>query len=218
MRNAIALLITLWCAMAAAEVKVYPTDNNQIGIATSATDGRWAVFRAAPFGPVQSFPCTINGETGCMWTAESGVFTALLIPNDQTMPFEFGTVTLGPKPKPDPDPDPDPDPSPPPGARQVIFFHESGARPVGLAQLVDDVQDWGRPLGHKVQFLDDDIVDENGNVLPRKTAILKAISDQNIELPAMAIIARSRDKEWILPYAIPASSAKAIELIKESGG
>ena len=222
MRHALAICVALWASAVAAEVNVYPPDGQAVGIVTSQTEGRWMVFRAAPFGVVQSKPCTVGGVNGCMWFAESGVFTAVLVPSDQTAPFEFGTVNLGPNPDPDPDPDPDPGPDPipppPPGKRLVLVVEEKDNRTPEQALIYQQLKSYAASKNHVWRLLDDDTVDEDGRPVERLERYLKWFTEEGIALPALVVAVTVDGKEQAWATTVPNDSQAAIDWIKKWGG
>jgi hypothetical protein len=222
MRHAIALLICLWASVAAAEVNVYPPDGESVGIVTSDTPGRWMVFRAAPFGVVSSQQCTVGGVDGCMWTAEGGLFTAVLVPNDQALPFEFGTVNLGKDDGDDDDGDdddgPDPPKPPPPGPRLVMVVEEQTERTPELGLAYQRLQDYCQANNHVWRLVDDDTVHPDGSSVERLQRFLDWFKEQGWEVPVLVVAVKheGQEKAWGVPF--PKSSDAAIEFVKTHGG
>lgn len=219
MRCAIALLILLWGSMAAAEVKVYPPDGQAVGIVTSDTPGRWMVFRAAPFGVVSSQPCTVAGVNGCMWFAEGGLFTAVLVPNDQALPFEFGTVNLGGNDDDGDDDDgPDPLPPPPPGQRLIMVVEEKDHRTVNQAFIYQRLKEYSGAKSHTWRLLDDDTVDEAGRPIERLQRYLEWLQQDGVQLPALIVAVKVNGEEKAWATTVPDTYDAAVKFVQEHGG
>ena len=224
-RSVLLLLAVAWCSVARAQVTVLPTEGKAVGVATSSTEGRWLVFRAAPFGMVQATTVTTEGVTRAIWEGEAGEYTAVLIPADQAKPLEFGTVTLG---KGSDDDDDDPDP-PPPGARQVVVIAEATTRPGSSTApretAIKTLRDYVREKhgGENWRLYDPDQVDASGRT---PTWLQEFVDDAKaVGIPAILIYDRDKlVKAARLPT--PGSSAAtgqaageaAIKIVKGAGG
>lgn len=206
-------LLLVSCVAAQSEIKIYPPADEAVGAMTSATEGRWIVFRAAPFGVVGSQPVTIGGQAGCLWTGPAGTYTAVLIPLDVTMPIEMGTVVLGGQPEPEPDPDPDPDPDV--DVDGVVLVVEQSNATAYLEVAIRVLREWVMEQGYLYRLYDPD--------QPAAKPYLGAANQAG--LPAILVIsgekvvaAETFPSPGSTVAAGVAAGESAVKIVKEAGG